>query len=154
MKNFMWIFVTNFLLLTSATSSAGSERNVSSAEFIEGEYTHRLRQCEGTINPTDCITSAEGIEIKKRSSNSYYLYVRTRTGSIFHSCEYVAIAKRKGNQLISGRKDYCNVNVSFEDGVASVSSYGEGCRDFCSAQASLLASNLTKKMPRVQSAKP
>jgi hypothetical protein len=154
MKNLMWIFFTSFLLFASETSSAGNEGVVSPAEFMEGKYTHRLRQCEGTINPTDCIISEEGIEIKKRSPNSYYLYVRTRTGSIFHSCEYSAVARRKGNQLISGSKNYCEVTVSFEDGTASISSFGEGCWNFCSAQASLSASNLTRKMPRTQSVKP
>jgi hypothetical protein len=154
MKIVAWIVLAYFLLFSSATSSAEIERSVSPAKFIEGAYTHLLRQCEVTISPRNCITSEEGIEIKKRHSNSYYVYVRTRTGSIFHSCEYVAIAKQKGNQLISGRRDYCEVTVSIEDGAASVSSYGEGCRDFCSAQASPSASKLTRKMPHAQAEKP
>lgn len=122
-----------------------------SAQTLEGEYTQRIRQCEGTTSQaTGCITSEEGIRLEKRDAGSYYLYVRTRTGSIFHSCEYTGIAKQRGTHLISGSTEYCEVTVSFEAEVVSVSSTGEGCRQFCSAQATLDASNLTKKQPHTR----
>lgn len=130
---------------------AGSLGYDSPAESIDGEYTERIQQCEGTTSQaTNCITSEHGIRLKQRNSDSYYLYVRTRTGSIYHSCEYVGIAKQKDAQLISGDAGHCEVVVSLNAGVASVTSHGEGCRDFCSAQASILATNLTKKKQRAQ----
>lgn len=133
-------------LLVAANLYAGLAIGVSHAESIVGEYIERIRQCEGTTSQaTNCISSEHGIKLAKRNSDAYYLYVRTRTGSIYHSCEYVGIAIHKGTQFISGNKEHCEVIVSLNAGVASVSSQGEGCREFCSAQASIFATNLTKK---------
>lgn len=126
-------------MLTISASSASQEKS------IDGEYVHRFRQCEGTLNPVNCVTSEEGIKIERRNSNSFFLYARTRSGSIFHSCEYVAVAYWRENGLVAGDKQFCEVTVSFQNGAAFLDSDGDGCRTFCSAQASLRASNLIKK---------
>jgi hypothetical protein len=114
-------------------------------DAIDGEYFHRTRQCDGTLNPTDCISTEEGFSVKRRNANTYYLYARTHNGSIFHSCTYQGLATMKNGKLLSGRRGFCEVTVSFRGGEAFLSSEGEGCRDFCSANASLAASNLRKK---------
>jgi hypothetical protein len=97
------------------------------------------------ISPTDCITSEQGISIKRRSTDTYYLFATTRSGSIFHFCEYSTVAKLRDGKLVSGAKDFCEVTVFFKDEEAFLSSEGHGCQSFCSAQASLRASNLKKK---------
>ena len=115
-------------------------------EPLDGKYTYRFRQCEGTLNPTNCVMSEEGIEIKKRDSNSFFLYAKTRSGSIYHSCTYSAVAHWKEDRLVAGDKKFCEVTVSFKDGEATLRSEGDGCWEFCSAQASLSASNLKRKI--------
>lgn len=117
-----------------------------------GEFTHQLRQCEGTLRPDNCVLTEEGVAIKRKGPGTYYVYARTRTGSIYHSCEYTAIAKARGETLISGTESSCKVTISFKNGEAFLSSEGSTCRDFCSAQASLHASHLKRRTRHVNNA--
>jgi len=112
----------------------------------DGEYSKPSNNCFASISGWDCEPPLEeGFSIKKRNKLSYYIYVKTR-GVNGHFCEYSGIARRSGNLLISGKRDYCAVTISFGGNGADLTSEGEGCRDFCGARASLDARELKRKV--------
>jgi hypothetical protein len=135
----------SFLLLGSFLANAyGAFPDVP----IDGEYVRPSRNCFASASAPggwDCEAPLEeGVSIKKRNATSYYLFAKTR-GVNAHFCEYQAIARWTNNMLVAGKKDYCEVTVTFKDNDAFLSSEGDGCRDFCGARASLVAGNLKKK---------
>lgn len=146
-------FRLRFLILVLPCVAVGFFPTKSFGGLANGEFTHQLRQCEGTLRPDNCLLTEEGISIKRRGPGTYYVYARTRTGSIYHSCEYTAIAKMRSNTLVSGGKSSCEVTISFKNGEAFLSSEGSTCSDFCSAQASLHASHLKRNTRRVNNAR-
>ena len=145
-------FHLRFLISIFLCVAAGFSTTKSFGGLASGEFTHQVRQCEGTLRPDNCVLTEEGISIKRRGPGTYYVYARTRTGSIYHSCEYTAIAKARGDTLVSGGKSSCEVIISFKNGEAFMSSEGSTFRDFCSAQASLYASHLKRRTRHVHDA--
>lgn len=138
-------FLKSALLIGAASVCAFV---ASAEETIDGQYTKPSRNCfVSTAAPDgwDCEAPLEeGIAVKRRNSSTYYLFAKTR-GANGHFCEYHAIARWKEDKLVAGKKEYCEVTVTFKDNEANLSSEGKGCRDFCGARATLDAGNLKKK---------
>jgi hypothetical protein len=136
------------LLLVSVVAVAAAFATTANGatDSIDGEYAKPFVPCFPTISGLDCSAPPieEGVAIKARGGDRYYIWVKTRDIN-GHFCEYTAIANRKDKRLISGSKSYCQVTIVLEHDVATLSSEGEGCRDFCGYRGSLNANSLKRK---------
>jgi hypothetical protein len=118
-------------------------------EDIEGEYTRQTKNCfvsSSSPDGWDCQAPLEeGVVIKRRNQNSYYVYLKTR-GANGHFCEYNGIGRIRGSVVVTQSTDQaCEVFVHVDGVTASFKSEGDGCWAFCGARSTLNASELKKK---------
>jgi len=120
----------------------------SSAHSFEGEYVKPSPNCFSSAIGWLCEAPLEeGIAIKHRTGNHYYLYAKTRSVN-GHFCKFTSIA-RLSNGHLEAKERGCSVTVSFPTlGEAMLTSEGPSCQTYCGARASLYADHLVHKPKR------
>lgn len=140
MKSFVAFALSGAVLVNTVAASADAT--------VDGEYSKPSPNCFASVSAPDGLACEapleEGVSIKKRNDSTYYLSAKTR-GANGHFCEYQGIARWKDDKLVSLANN-CLITVAFKDGIAALSSEGEGCQSFCGARAVLFADDLKKKM--------
>jgi hypothetical protein len=136
----------SYLILVFALASVSGRPFA--ADNIDGEYAKRAKTCYKSVsapNGLECEAIEEGIAIKRRDGDSFYLHAKT-WGASGHSCTYAGIATWKQNRLVAVEEN-CVVMVGFDKGRAVLTSEGTGCDRYCGARARIYAEDLKKKTP-------
>jgi hypothetical protein len=112
------------------------------AESIDGYYFKLIRSCFPDSRSSDCSQVEEGLSIKQRSKNSFFIYVVTR-GDNGHFCKYTGVAHLEDGKYVSSEGS-CTIAISISHGIANLSG-SEGCSAYCGARATIESSGLKKK---------
>jgi hypothetical protein len=115
---------------------------------IDGYYSKLVPNCFIAPPPRDgwdCESLIEeGIEIKRRNKNSFYLSAEIRGGN-GSFCSFEGLAHLEKGKLVSSSEG-CIVTVEVKGNVANIfSDESESCRNYCGVRAMLQSKNLKKR---------